>query len=134
MDKDQYKDPKWQKKRLEILERDDWTCVSCNESSKTLHVHHIFYIKNAKIWDYPDKLLFTLCEDCHKIEHLVYWKGGLLQNLRKYLNVHGFIGKKLETLILILGEVNPESGEWPATEVMNQLMRMVENNVENYIK
>lgn len=60
------KDPRWQKRRLEIFERDNWTCQICGTKDKMLHVHHIAYIKNRKPWDYPDNLLITLCEECHK--------------------------------------------------------------------
>ena len=60
------KDPRWQKKRLQILERDKWTCRACGEKEKTLHVHHIFYLQGADPWDIPDGLLITFCCDCHK--------------------------------------------------------------------
>ena len=46
--------------------------------------------------------------------------------------MHGFIGQKLEVLILLLNEIDPESGEGPAKEVMNEVMEMVENKTENY--
>ena len=59
-------DPRWQKKRLGILERDRWACVYCGSEDKTLHVHHIFYIKGRPPWEYPDGLLVTLCCDCHQ--------------------------------------------------------------------
>lgn len=62
------KHPKWQKKRLEILNRDNWTCVECGATELTLHVHHLKY-KGADPWDTPSKYLETLCEDCHKNEH-----------------------------------------------------------------
>lgn len=62
------KDPRWQKKRLEILERDEWTCQICHDSSSTLVVHHRRYLPNTDPWDYPDDLLVTLCENCHDIE------------------------------------------------------------------
>lgn len=63
------KDPRWQKKRLEILNRDNFTCQSagCYETTKTLHVHHLDYIPESEgPWDYPDYYLMTLCEDCHR--------------------------------------------------------------------
>ena len=60
------KDPRWQKKRLEILERDAWECTNCGDKDKTLHVHHKAYNKNP--WDAKDDDLETLCEDCHKTE------------------------------------------------------------------
>lgn len=59
------KDPRWQKKRLEILERDKWTCRACGEKDKTLHVHHIFYLPKKEPWDIPGGLLITFCERCH---------------------------------------------------------------------
>jgi len=62
------RDPRWQKKRLEILERDDWTCQKCFDSESTLVVHHRKYLPATDPWDYPDILLVTLCEDCHESE------------------------------------------------------------------
>jgi len=61
-----YKDPRWQKKRLEILERDGYICQSCGAEDKTLHVHHQYYEYGKKPWEYPNKSLFCYCEDCHK--------------------------------------------------------------------
>jgi len=59
------KDPRWQKKRLEILDRDKWTCKICGETEITLHVHHIFYLPKIEPWDVPSGFLLTVCEDCH---------------------------------------------------------------------
>ena len=63
------KHPKWQKKRLKILERDKFQCRSCEDDSKTLHVHHLYYDYKLKPWEYSDDDLVTLCEDCHDIIH-----------------------------------------------------------------
>lgn len=60
------KDPRWQKKRLEILERDNWTCRGCGGKETTLHVHHIAYLSGIEPWDIPDGFLITLCKTCHK--------------------------------------------------------------------
>jgi hypothetical protein len=69
------KDPRWQKKRLEIFERDKWTCVSCDrnclEHKLTVHVHHIRYINGLEPWEYQDSMLVTYCELCHNTEHLI---------------------------------------------------------------
>lgn len=62
------RDPRWQKKRLEILERDGWTCQKCYDSESTLHVHHRWYTKGADPWECPDYQLVTLCEGCHEDE------------------------------------------------------------------
>jgi len=63
---EQLKSPKWQKKRLEIMQRDKFTCQLCGDKETTLNVHHINYINNKKCWEYKDKELITLCEHCHK--------------------------------------------------------------------
>ena len=60
------KDPRWQKKRLEILQRDKFTCRSCNDDLSTLHVHHFYYDNELLPWEYKDDDLITLCETCHK--------------------------------------------------------------------
>ena len=67
------KDPRWQKKRLEILKRDDFKCRCCESANKTLHVHHIWYPEKGKdIWEVDDCDLITLCEECHKEWHRIY--------------------------------------------------------------
>lgn len=60
------KDPRWQKKRLEILNRDSFKCIVCLVDDKTLHVHHKTYVFGNDPWDYPNNNFETLCEDCHK--------------------------------------------------------------------
>lgn len=62
------RDPRWQKKRLEILQRDGWKCQICQDEDRTLVVHHKDYLPKTDPWDYPDKLLITLCEACHNEE------------------------------------------------------------------
>lgn len=61
-------DPRWQKLRLEILNRDNWSCRYCGDTSVTLHVHHRHYFGNNP-WDTPPECLDTLCKDCHAIIH-----------------------------------------------------------------
>ncbi len=63
------KDPRWQKRRLAILLRDDWACVQCGGKGETLHVHHWWYENGVEPWDHPDSCLSTLCESCHSGEH-----------------------------------------------------------------
>jgi len=65
---DKLKDPRWQKKRLKIFERDNWTCQMCGSTINSLVVHHIFYILNMEPWEYKDELLITLCDNCHETE------------------------------------------------------------------
>jgi hypothetical protein len=63
------RDPRWQKKRLEIMKRDDFQCQRCKATEKPLNVHHKKYLRNRKPWEYSDELLITFCEDCHKAQH-----------------------------------------------------------------
>jgi hypothetical protein len=57
-------DPRWQKRRLQIFDRDGWQCTACGNKDKTLNVHHLEY--SGKPWEAPDDCLETLCEDCHE--------------------------------------------------------------------
>jgi hypothetical protein len=66
---DYFKDPRWQKKRLEVMKRDDFTCRSCGDKESTLNVHHTYYEKGNKPWEYPLQSLITRCEKCHEYRH-----------------------------------------------------------------
>lgn len=61
------KDPRWQQKRLRIMERDGWACVHCKAKSRNLQVHHTMYAKDP--WSVEDEFLITLCDDCHEELH-----------------------------------------------------------------
>lgn len=63
------KDPRWQKKRLDILNRDNFACVSCGSTTSPLHVHHRYYVSKREPWNYPDFCLLSLCEGCHDFLH-----------------------------------------------------------------
>jgi hypothetical protein len=64
------KDVRWQKKRLQVLERDEWRCRDCGCEDKTLHVHHCHYEKGGP-WETADELLLSLCKDCHERRHAI---------------------------------------------------------------
>lgn len=66
---DKLKDPRWQRKRLEIFQRDDWKCTKCSSATKELHVHHTEYINGLAPHEHPDNLMVTLCCLCHRKEH-----------------------------------------------------------------
>jgi 5-methylcytosine-specific restriction endonuclease McrA len=65
---DKLKDPRWQRKRLEVFERDNFTCRACGDDFNTLNVHHLHYYAGCEPWDYGLGDLITLCENCHKFE------------------------------------------------------------------
>ena len=58
------KDPRWQRKRLEIMERDNFTCRDCGAKDKVLHIHHSHYGK-CEPWDADGAVLLTVCQECH---------------------------------------------------------------------
>ena len=62
------RDPRWQRRRLEIMHRDEFTCQKCGDKENTLHVHHRWYKSGKEPWEYPGELLVTLCESCHQSE------------------------------------------------------------------
>ena len=66
-----FKDPRWQKLRLEVLEYNNWECRNCGNREKTLNVHHRYYKKGAKPWEYKNEELLCLCEDCHNEHHVI---------------------------------------------------------------
>jgi len=65
-----FRDPRWQRKRLSVMERDGFKCRLCGNERETLNVHHLRYSGGKKPWDYEDRFLVTLCETCHeKVEN-----------------------------------------------------------------
>lgn len=64
--KDQYRHPKWQKKRLEILSDRAYECEFCQDSETELQVHHIEYTQGKKVWEYGEDNFLCLCKPCHE--------------------------------------------------------------------
>lgn len=76
-------DPRWQKKRLKIFERDGFACLECGDSRSTLNVHHGCYLPGCDPWEYADHLLHTLCEPCHeRTQHALAEMHAMLGGLR----------------------------------------------------
>ena len=69
------KSPKWQRKRLEIFNRDNFTCRLCSDTETELQVHHTKYT-GKEPHNEPSKNLVTLCSDCHQF---------IEQNKKRYL-------------------------------------------------
>lgn len=121
---EQIKSPKWQKKRLEILNRDNFTCQICGCVDKTLHVHHVIYIPGRSIWEYEDNQLVTLCEDCHVKEHaLSDFVSNIITDLKyqgltnfeieiylgRYTDAVG--GMQVDSVIKDMSTINPSKSE-----------------------
>lgn len=58
--------PNWQAMRLKIMSRAEFKCERCGDKDTTLNVHHSFYEKGLKPWEYPERSLHCLCEPCHE--------------------------------------------------------------------
>ncbi|MDI9358558.1 MAG: hypothetical protein QM528_06400 [Phycisphaerales bacterium] len=70
--------PEWIAKSKAVKERDGNKCRCCGTTTKILHAHHRCYITKNGVqnnpWEYPNELLITLCEDCHRNGHKVHGK------------------------------------------------------------
>lgn len=64
-----YRDPRWQKRRLEKFQHADFTCEHCRAADQTLHVHHKIYRRGAAPWEYELQELELLCDACHSEHH-----------------------------------------------------------------
>jgi hypothetical protein len=62
---DKLRNPKWQRKRLEVMQRDNFTCCLCGDSETELQVHHKSYEYGKEPHDYPLDNFQTLCKYCH---------------------------------------------------------------------
>lgn len=59
------RDPRWQRKRLEVMNRFNFRCAACKRGDRELHVHHRYYVTGRLPWEYPDSAFVCLCEPCH---------------------------------------------------------------------
>ena len=90
------RDPRWQKIRLKVFERDGWACASCGATTITLNVHHKCYERGKDPWEYSLDALLTVCEDCHKKESPV--RPHLEQKLLTELKRAGYLVSDLTDL------------------------------------
>ena len=71
----------WQRKRLEILERDQHLCKLCLYrgviNNKGLEIHHIIALKDNEELKLEDDNLVTLCSGCH----------GLVEDDKSYVSL-----------------------------------------------
>lgn len=97
------KDPRWQKKRLDIFLRDDWNCQNCGNKDETLHVHHKVY-RRSDPWDVPSSDLITLCESCHEVE--TFNRGDVEIRFLRSLKKFGMLTSHLESLSEYFESIN----------------------------
>ena len=99
-------DPRWQRRRLEIMELNEWMCQHCYATNKTLSVHHKYYVSGREPWEYRDEALITLCNDCHR-----EWEDNknIIYDFTKVLLDDGWTPMQLSELLDILRQL--PSGE-----------------------
>jgi hypothetical protein len=111
---DQYKDPKWQMRRVEYINNQmadlydcGYTspmCEWCQSDDKQLHLHHIIYHKDRKVWEYDNSELILLCERCHKEFH--YYQDNIKKNISEASNIADNL-YDLDRIAAILSMLNP---------------------------
>lgn len=121
------KNANWQKKRLEILSRDNWTCLSCNRNGLkeglSLHIHHIKYLPNLEPWEYDNSYLATYCELCHNTEHLI--GGQVNEILIELIRRHSIYLKPVT-------QINTLIEKWP--EFNARLKSFLDDSMMAYLK
>lgn len=65
-------DVRWRKKRLAVIARANFKCQHCGVTDCAFDVHHLYYIKGKRLWQYPYKALLALCRQCHTKWHEQY--------------------------------------------------------------
>ena len=63
------RDPRWQKKRLEVMQANDFSCEICGDKESTLNIHHKQYLKGHEPWEYEADQLSCICQNCHSNHH-----------------------------------------------------------------
>lgn len=63
------RDPRWQKRRLEILSAHEFKCDECGDTKHELQVHHCWYTKGSAPWEYEDACYRVLCNGHHEQWH-----------------------------------------------------------------
>ena len=98
------RDPRWQRRRLEVLNRAGFCCQLCYDSETELHVHHNLYRRKTDPWDYPDHELRVLCKPCHQSEE-----------------------QSREDLLSILGVIPPE---YPLAQILGAVKEIIRRGEE----
>lgn len=86
-------DPRWQKKRLEVMKMAAFKCADCGADDKPLHVHHRAYARGKEPWDYDDDNFVCVCRDCHgERERVAAFSRAIFQAIPPGI-AHAFLSK-----------------------------------------
>jgi hypothetical protein len=113
------KDPRWQKKRLEVMQRDAFKCVWCCDGTKTLNVHHLSY--HGDPWDTPVDQLITVCEECHQQDH--EHRSSVEKELIRVLKVNGFGIDDISALIWAFQNDRQDRNPWMVAHGVSHMIK-----------
>lgn len=114
------RDPRWQRKRLTIMERDRFVCCRCGAGHLTLNVHHTFYQKGVLPWQYPDHSLLTFCEPCHVKEEKE--KEAIDRKISLYLRKLGATNMRVNRIGNLIQEISNFVGSNSALSVVENAL------------
>ncbi len=114
-------DPRWQKKRLEVMQAHNFSCEICGDKESTLHIHHKQYLKGFEPWDYKLEQLSCVCENCHEENHS---KKDLLTLICSYAPLQGF-GNRNECAAILIGLLNLKTSK-PLTDDLQKIIEVGE--------
>lgn len=133
---DKLKDPRWQKKRLEIMERDGWKCQRCFDHREPLVVHHKYYISGRDPWDYPDECYVTLCEFHHKLFHKEFRKTLDNRNDLQYLQAQVMDINETDIFLLYswIDNITFHEGKDGFKKIMDAVYPLTEKDIDIFYK
>lgn len=79
----------WQRKRTEVLERDNYCCTKCGDKGN-LNVHHIHYVQGFNPVHQPICTMESLCFICHKKEHESKSMSSFVISRSTFKKIYGF--------------------------------------------
>jgi len=123
------KDPRWIKKRNEILTRDSNTCQFCGANDRYMHVHHKNYQQGKMPWEYEDNELITICDKCH--EYVTEDSRDLYENflyVRNMMRKFGFSDSVLNSILHNVGELFEDNFEYEPI-YFNDIIHLVDYSV-----
>lgn len=55
--------------RLYVMDARGWACEKCGDAESELQVHHTYYERGKKPWEYHPDTLQCICRKCHRKVH-----------------------------------------------------------------
>ena len=127
-------DPRWQKKRLQIMSRDGFRCVKCLSETNTLTIHHFYYVSGRMPWEYPGGSMATMCRKCHFEGHedsssfpsfFTSWELSASYEVKRQIQLSYHEIDHDEGVLFWIEKAAQEAG-WPPFEAMHLLKESAE--------